>query len=69
MTLVFESDRSGRDHFGFTVEWDVYDRPRPTPPPPAESKCFFLIITLSLTMKLNIASDLSFDDLAFILYI
>jgi hypothetical protein len=36
MTLVFETDsNTSKDHTGFRIEWDVYDRPDPTPPPPS----------------------------------
>jgi len=42
MTIVFESDRSGRNHHGFTIEWEVYDSKKPTPPPPAEIKYPYL---------------------------
>ena len=39
MTLVFETDsNTSKDHTGFRIEWDVYDRPDPTPPPPSNSE-------------------------------
>lgn len=44
MTLVFETDsNTSRDHTGFRIEWDVYDRPDPTPPPPSNSELFYYI--------------------------
>jgi len=36
MALVFETDsNTSKDHTGFRIEWDVYDRPDPTPTPPS----------------------------------